>query len=269
MGTYWRSPLTDKGYPRRTGTKVNGGGVSVVVRGRESRPHGEGGQVNDTRLKPEERSVDSDLQTDTVRVLGVQQKLYQWSQHNPGEAYRELWNWITDFRSLRCAWDRVVRTKGKRNPGIDGRPWAAFASNRGKALTWGNCTEHSETAPMLRARAVANSSQPGKPRQFRPLGISTVTDRVVQAAIKQFLESLFEARFWHVSYGFRPGRGCHGALEHIRMATRPRKTSKIDGKRHDTPYQWVSRGMARRRLRAISDVFAQGRALPAGLDATS
>ena len=41
--------------------------------------------------------------------------------------------------------------------------------------------------------------KPGKPGQFRPLGIPTVTDRVVQAAIKQFLEPILEARFWHVS----------------------------------------------------------------------
>jgi hypothetical protein len=81
MGTYWHSPWTDKGYPRRPGTKVNGGGVSVVVRGRENRPHGEGGQVSDTLLKPEERSVDSDLHTDTVWLLGVQRTRYQWSQH--------------------------------------------------------------------------------------------------------------------------------------------------------------------------------------------
>jgi putative transposase len=86
MGTYGHSPLTDKGYPRRPGTKVHGGGVSVVVRGRESRPQGEGGQVSDTRLKPEERSVDSDLHTDTVWLLGVQRKLYQWSQDHPGSA---------------------------------------------------------------------------------------------------------------------------------------------------------------------------------------
>jgi retron-type reverse transcriptase len=33
--------------------------------------------------------------------------------------------------------------------------------------------------------------------------------------VKQILEPIFEARFWHVSYGFRPGRSCHGALEHI------------------------------------------------------
>ena len=82
MGTYWHLPLTDKGYPRRPGTKVNGGGVSIVVRGRESRPHGEGGQVSDTRVKPEERSVDSDLHTDTVWLLSVQRTVYQWSQYS-------------------------------------------------------------------------------------------------------------------------------------------------------------------------------------------
>jgi RNA-directed DNA polymerase len=63
----------------------------------------------------------------------------------------------------------------------------------------------------------------------------------VQGAIKNFLEPIFEATFWHVSYGFRPGRGCHGALEHIRMTIRPRAKAK-DGRRQAAPYQWVIEG---------------------------
>jgi RNA-directed DNA polymerase len=51
--------------------------------------------------------------------------------------------------------------------------------------------------------------KPGKPGEFRSLGIPTVKDRVIQSAIKQVFEPLLEARFEHVSYGFRPGRGCH------------------------------------------------------------
>ena len=47
--------------------------------------------------------------------------------------------------------------------------------------------------------------------------------------------------FWQVSYGFRPGRGCHGALEHIRRTIRPNKYG-ADGKRRDPPYQWVIEG---------------------------
>jgi RNA-directed DNA polymerase len=68
-----------------------------------------------------------------------------------------------------------------------------------------------------------------------------VRDRVVQCAVKNILEPIFEAGFWHVSYGFRPGRGSHGALEHIRMSMRPRATAE-DGRRQRTPYQWVIEG---------------------------
>jgi Reverse transcriptase (RNA-dependent DNA polymerase) len=63
----------------------------------------------------------------------------------------------------------------------------------------------------------------------------------VQGAIKNLLEPIFEATFWHVSYGFRPGRGCHAALEHIRMAIRPRAKAD-DGRRQRAPYQWVIEG---------------------------
>jgi retron-type reverse transcriptase len=64
---------------------------------------------------------------------------------------------------------------------------------------------------------------------------------VVQGAVKNLLEPIFEAHFWHVSYGFRPGRGCHGALEYIRMAIRPRAKAS-DGRRQRAPYQGVIEG---------------------------
>jgi group II intron reverse transcriptase/maturase len=49
----------------------------------------------------------------------------------------------------------------------------------------------------------------------RPLGIPTVGDRVVQAALKRVLEPIFEEKFCERSYGFRPGRSAHRALERI------------------------------------------------------
>ena len=64
--------------------------------------------------------MDTDAKTDNVWLLGVQRKLYQWSRENPGEAYRELWGWVTDPRNLWCAWRTVASSKGKRTPGIDG-----------------------------------------------------------------------------------------------------------------------------------------------------
>ncbi len=56
--------------------------------------------------------------------------------------------------------------------------------------------------------------KPGR-RQKRPLGIPTVRDRVVQTALKQVLEPIFERDFAEQSYGFRPGRSCKDALGRV------------------------------------------------------
>src|ERR671912_502654 len=60
----------------------------------------------------------------------------------------------------------------------------------------------------------------------RPLGIPTVTDRVMQAIVKNTLEPYWEARFEPASYGFRPGRGCHDAIAKIFSIARPNKHKK-------------------------------------------
>ncbi len=54
-----------------------------------------------------------------------------------------------------------------------------------------------------------------KRRGKRPLGIPAIEDRCVQAMVKNALEPFWEARFEGISYGFRPGRGCHDAIEKI------------------------------------------------------
>jgi RNA-directed DNA polymerase len=190
-------------------------------------------------LKPEE-SVDTDAKADKVWLLGVQRKLYQWSRENPEGAYRELWGWVTDIRNLRCAWRTVATNKGRRTPGVDGvtvkdihqQGKTVFLEGLRREL----CSGSYVPSPARRAWI----PKPGKPGEFRPLGIPTVKDRVVACAVKQNIEPLFEARFHHVSYGFRPGRSCHGALEHIRRAIRSGK--KTDGKRHSSPCPWVIEG---------------------------
>ena len=53
--------------------------------------------------------------------------------------------------------------------------------------------------------------------QKRPLGIPTVRDRVVQGAVRQVLEPIFERTFAEQSYGFRPGRSCHQALSRVQQ----------------------------------------------------
>ena len=220
-----------------------GGGASVVVRARESRVHGEGRQGVDqlqrrrndpwTRIIRPNRLGSSAFSGSCISGVGK----------TPTEPYRDLWNWVTDPRNLRCAWRSIATNKGKRTSGVDGETVESIVSRLGvDAFLDGLRNE-------LRQRSYCPSParrvwipKRGKPGKFRPLGIPTVADRVVQCAVKQVLEPIFEARFWHVSYGFRPGRGCHGALEHIRQTIMPRNKVEADGKRHAAPYQWVIEG---------------------------
>jgi len=186
--------------------------------------------------------VDSGDQADEAWLLGIQRKLYQWSRNNPDERYGDLWNWVTDPRNLRCAWRRIARNKGSRTAGVDGKTVAGIRSTTGEKAFLERLRDDLRTGsyqPSPSRRKLI--PKPGKPGKFRPLGIPTVGDRVVQGAVKNLLEPIFEATFWHVSYGFRPRRGCHGALEHIRMTMRPRAKAG-DGRRHRTPYRWVIEG---------------------------
>jgi RNA-directed DNA polymerase len=181
-------------------------------------------------------------QADEAWLLSVQRKLYQWSRTHPVESYRDLWNWITDLRNLRCAWRKIASNQGRRTAGIDGITVAGICAGMGSKLFLeqlrSDLREGRYRPSPSRRKLIPKPRQPGK---FRPLGIPTVRDRVVQCAVKNILEPIFEAGFWHVSYGFRPGRGCHGALEHIRQSMRPRVKAE-DGRRQRTPYQWVIEG---------------------------
>jgi len=118
----------------------------------------------------------------------------------------------------------MASNRGKRSAGVDGITVGRIRAKVGEQRFL------DELQAELRSGAYQPSPsrrvlipKAGKPGQFRPLGVPTVKDRVVQGAVKLLLEPIFEAQFWNVSYGFRPGRSTHGALEHIRLAILPRK----------------------------------------------
>ena len=146
-------------------------------------------------------------QADEVWLLSVQRKLYQWSRTHPEDSYRDLWNWTTDIRNLRCAWRKIALNKGRRTAGVDGMTVAGIKVAMGMELfleqLHGDLKSGRYKPSPSRRKLIPKPRQPGK---FRPLGIPTVRDRVVQCAVKNILEPIFEAGFWHVSYGFRRTR---------------------------------------------------------------
>ena len=156
--------------------------------------------------------MDTDHQADEAWILGVQRKLYQWSKAHPDEGWGDMWGWLTDPRTLRCAWRRVASNRGKRSAGVDGITVGRIRAKVGEQrFLDGLQAELRRGAYQPSPSRRVLIPKAGKPGQFRPLGIPTVKDRVVQGAIKLLLEPIFEAQFWPVSYGFRPGRSCSPA----------------------------------------------------------
>ena len=116
---------------------------------------------------------------------------------------------------LRCYANRLLAVRrvtqinaGKATPGVD-QVIVKTPAARGQLVD-----ELSTYAPWkpLPTRRVYIPKANGK---RRPLGIPTITDRCIQAMVKQALEPAWEAHFEGSSYGFRPGRSCHDALQRI------------------------------------------------------
>jgi RNA-directed DNA polymerase len=193
-----------------------------------------------TTARPLGKAMYVASQSDKDWLQNVQRKLYTRSKNDLDYVFDKLWGLITDPCNLRMALERVARNKGHRTAGVDGVTVRRIVHEGGDEFLRQLRTELRvgcyRPQPVRRV-LIPKIGQPGK---FRPLGIPTVKDRVVQAAMKHVLEPIFEADFYPVSYGFRPGKGVHGALEHLRVLLRPRPTRSTVENR--LPYQWAIEG---------------------------
>lgn len=125
--------------------------------------------------------------------------------------------------TLQAAWQQVKSRRGA--AGIDGISIARFKAQAPKYL--GELAEQLKTG-QYRAQAVRRVEIPKAGGGSRLLGIPTVKDRVVQAAVKRVIEPIFESRFCETSYGFRPGRGCKDALRAVDKLLRQGYTHVVD-----------------------------------------
>jgi RNA-directed DNA polymerase len=152
-----------------------------------------------------------------ARVLGIQAKLHRWAIDDPTRRFDDLFNLVCDPAFLLVGWRRVRGNMGARTAGVDGQTAAYIEWVRGEAAFLAELRADLKArrfAPLpVRERMIP---KPGG-RKRRRLGIPTVRDRVVQAALKLVLEPIFEADFQPCSYGFRPGRRAQDALAEIHL----------------------------------------------------
>ena len=131
------------------------------------------------------------------------------------KVWYSLYGRLLDEKLLRAAFIKVKRARGK--PGIDGQTVVDFAE-----------VEDQEIARLLqelreksyRPSPVRRVLIPKSNGESRKLGIPTVRDRVVQRALLDILEPVFEPHFHPSSFGYRPGRRCADAIAKVAMFTR-------------------------------------------------
>ncbi|GIF09835.1 group II intron reverse transcriptase/maturase [Actinoplanes siamensis] len=153
-----------------------------------------------------------------ARVSEMQAKLHRWAAAEPGRRFDDLFNLVHDPATLIVAFDRVAGNRGARSAGVDGLTVADVEERVGVPGFLDDLRSQLKTGTFrplpVRERTIP---KPGGSGKVRRLGIPTVTDRVVQAALKLVLEPIFEADFEPVSYGFRPRRRAQDAIAEIHL----------------------------------------------------
>jgi RNA-directed DNA polymerase len=125
--------------------------------------------------------------------------------------------------TLKEAWQSVARNRGA--AGVDGQTVERFSYQSDRYLEELRIDLRNDSYHPAPVKRVEIPKAEGK---TRPLGIPTVKDRVVQTAIKNVIEPIFEIQFRPTSYGFRPGLGCKDALREVDRLLKAGYTHVVD-----------------------------------------
>jgi len=117
---------------------------------------------------------------------------------------------VSSAKNLSASWAKVAKSDGA--PGVDRTTVDQYEKDVEANLAW--LSQRLRT-DQYRPQPIRRTWIPKADGTMRPLGVPTVSDRIVQGAIRHVIEPLFEKEFADGSFGFRPGRGCKDALRRV------------------------------------------------------
>jgi len=139
-----------------------------------------------------------------------QERIATLAKQSPQMGFTSL-AYLMDLQWLRHAYHRTRKNGAS---GVDGQTWQQYGQNLEANLQslLDRAKSGRYTAPPVKRVHIPKA---GSSTQTRPIGIPTLEDKVLQRAVVMLLEPIYEQDFVDGSYGFRPGRGAHQALEKL------------------------------------------------------
>jgi len=151
-------------------------------------------------------------------VFELRRTLYCKAKQDPKYQFYTLYSLVCREEVIKAAWRTVCRNDGV--PGMDGVSIEQIRNSAGGEEQFLKEIREELLTKQYKPNAVKRVFIPKANGKLRPLGIPTVKDRVVQAAVLLVIEPIFEADFLECSHGFRPGRSAHDALNELQGAIR-------------------------------------------------
>jgi RNA-directed DNA polymerase len=205
--TYERGKSDDSVVPVKPSNNV-AQAMAEAVEGRES---AKGNAVEpDTRRTPSREGVPSGLE-----------RIRQAAKEKGTERFTALLHHVYEVERLRAAYGEIERNAAA---GVDGETWRHYGENLET-----NLQDLSERLKReaYRAKPVRRVYIPKADGRQRPLGIPALEDKIVQRAVVEVLNAIYEQDFVGFSYGFRPGRGPHDALDALTVGIQKEKVSWV------------------------------------------
>src|SRR3989304_9383610 len=120
---------------------------------------------------------------------------------------------LSHHLELLWLWEAYGEIRRDSAPGVDGQTVAVYGENLEANLR--SLLERAKSG-SYQAPRVKRVHIPKSDTETRPIGMPTVEDKVLQRAVKMLLDAIYEQDFLDCSYGFRPGRSTHQALQALR-----------------------------------------------------
>ena len=225
--------------PRRDGN------VGRLGKARSRTPRMDGGWKSDTSVVPtkspnntlqemgvaegmEGRDVVKDHTVDRstprtqrrTRVPEGLARVHRRAQQDKRTQFTALLHHVT-VAQLRTAFEAIQRQAA---PGVDGVTWSTYAEHLEAHLQDLHGRVQRGT---YRSQPTRRTYIPKADGRLRPLGVAALEDKIVQRAVVEVIQAIYEADFLGFSYGFRPGRGPHQALDALAVGIQRRKVGWV------------------------------------------